>query len=155
MVADKIKGGTASGRCRTLPRNTAEAPARSSCEQRWRRISARLVSHAEVRELRTEASRVDMTISDLHAAGHDHTADEGAEAGAPVAVADRRPHRAQQPTVRRPWLGLHGPDEAARHGADRFRFRKSLHVCRRDVNFILLLLLWVLERKPSSSNSHI
>jgi hypothetical protein len=95
-----------------------------------------------------------MSISDLHAAGHDHPADEGAEtsgqAGAPVAVADRRPHRAQQPAVRRPWLGLHGPDEAGRHGADRFRFRKSLHVCPREVNFILFF--WVIERKQSSSN---
>lgn len=67
----------------------------------------------------------------LHAAGRDHPADEGAEpageAAAPLAVADPRPHRAQQPPVRRPRLRLHGLDEAVRHGADRRRLiRKSL-----------------------------
>ena len=44
-----------------------------------------------------------------------------------MAVADPRPHRAQQPPVGRPWFGLHGRDEAVHHGADRFRLGKSLH----------------------------
>jgi hypothetical protein len=63
--------------------------------------------------------------TNLHAAGRDHPADEGAkpagEAAAPLAVTDPRPHRAQQPPVRRPRLGLHRLDEAVRHGADRRR----------------------------------
>jgi len=74
----------------------------------------------------------------LHAAGRDHPADEGAEpsgeAAAPLPVADPRPHRAQQPPVRRPRLRLHRLDEAVRHGADRRRRRlgKSLHSIDRE-----------------------
>jgi hypothetical protein len=44
-----------------------------------------------------------------------------------MAVADPRPHGAQQPPVRRPRLGVHGLDEAVHHGADRCRLRKPLH----------------------------
>ena len=44
-----------------------------------------------------------------------------------MAVADPRPHRAQQAPVGRPWFGLHGRDEAVHHGADRCRLGESLH----------------------------
>ena len=44
-----------------------------------------------------------------------------------MAVADPRPHRAQQAPVGRPWFGLHGRDEAVHHGADRCRLGESLN----------------------------